>query len=140
MTASTAEEKIEALCSLFNVEASAGFHRERKEWYVSLRGKGLCRETGSTMRHKDGSVEKLLGGSASLYGSGRTLLEAVEKIEAHTVANGGGFVISNQEFGMFSMNDDDGEHIVEVYEGAKKVDAFAYDKERVRAAIQKYHP
>jgi hypothetical protein len=140
MTASKAEEKIEALCALFNVEASAGFHRDRKEWYVSLRGKGLCRETGSTMRHKDGSVEKLLGGSASLYGSGRTLLEAVEKIESYTVANGGGFMMSNQELGMFSMNEDDGEHIIELYEGTKKIESFAYDKERIRAAIHKYQP
>lgn len=140
MSQSKAEEKIEALCALFNVEASANFNRARKEWSLSLRGVGLCRETGSTMKHKDGSVEKLLGGSASLYGSGRSLLEAVEKIEKHTVANGGGFVLSNQEFGLFSMSGDDGPHIVTVYEGAKKIESFEYDKERVRAALHRYAP
>jgi hypothetical protein len=92
------------------------------------------------MRHQDGSVEKLLGGSASLYGSGRTLLNAVENIEKHTIANGTGFVVSNQEFGLFSMSDDDGPHVVTVYEGTKKIESFEYDKERVRAAIHKYAP
>ena len=140
MTQSKAEEKIETLCALFNVEASVGFRRDLKEWTLSLRGVGLCRETGSTMKHKDGSVEKLVGGSASLYGSGRSLLEAVEKIEKHTIANGSGFVLSNQEFGLFSMNDDDSPHIVTVYEGAKKIESFEYDKERLRTAIRKYAP
>jgi hypothetical protein len=138
MSKTPAEQTIRDLCKLFNSGVDVGYTRERDEWHVSLRGIYSCVETGSTMKYQDGRVEKLLAAGHSLSGRGASLAEAVENLERHSTKNGRGFVVSNQTFGLFSMNDDDGPHIITVYEGTAKVDSFPYDKEKVRAAIHKY--
>lgn len=141
MTVPSVESRIKKLCAVFNSGVSVGYRRDNDDWHVSFRDVYLCVETGSTMRHQDGSVEKLLAAGGGPGAFGKTLAEAVEKIEKQTVANGRGFVLSNQAFGLFCGGyDDDGLHIITAYEGEKPVDSFPYDKEKVRALIHKYRP
>jgi hypothetical protein len=137
-----ANDIIVRLCDVFNVRsADIHYSRERGQWHISLPGVYRCVETGSTMRHPDGTVEKLLAAGHSLSASGTTLREAAEKLERTTTGSGRGLLLSNQAFGLFCGDDDsDGPHLITVYEGARRIETFPYEKEKVRALLHKYAP
>jgi hypothetical protein len=137
-----ANDIIVRLCDVFNLgAANIHYSRERGQWHVSLPGAYPCVETGSTMRHPDGTVEKLLAAGHSLSSSGATLREAAEALARRTTGSGRGFLLSNQPFGLFCGNgDDDGPHLITVYEGERRIETFPYEKEKVRALLHRYAP
>lgn len=140
-TQSRAEKIILELSGLFNSRVDLGYIRDRNEWYVSLKDAYKCFESESTVRYEDGTTEKILA-ATYLSRSGKTLEEAATKLERATVGSGRGFLVSNREFGGFGSgwDDDDGEHLIDVFEGRNKIETFPYDKEKTRALLHKYAP
>lgn len=140
-TQSRAEKIILELSGLFNSRVSLGYIRDRNEWYIGLDNVHKCFESNSTIRYEDGRTETIIA-AARLSRFGKTLEEAAVKLERATVDSGRGFLISNHEFGGFGSgwDDDDGEHLITVFEGRTKIGTFPYDKEKTRALLYKYAP